>query len=497
MRLSKTILVPLALAALLTFHAAGQHATAQDNEELRAGKIAIKAARIITVADDEIENGVILVENGRIKDVGKDLQIPFDYWVVDAGDKVVFPGFVEAHSYRGLSGYINRFNESLPVVPFLDVDDGIDPSSLEFEDALRDGVTAMLVTQGNNTVIGAMSRIIKPIGRSVDEMSIKAEAGLKISFAPMSGQDRMTQMALFRETFRELAEYRGNLAESKYEKDLEKKDKKVDVAPEEARKRGMELIEDEDYDFKHLRLHKLANGRLAAFAYCERAMDVTNAIKTAKENGFLDRLVFVLGNDCHKAVNEIKAVGRPVILDAGMVHREEDPFTGEETETFVPVVFYEAGVPFAVMNNPNDVLGARYAWYQAARLVRNGIPRDDALKAVTLTAASIIGVGNRVGAILPGYDASLLVLTGDPLDAGTWVDQVILDGVLVYERSKDHRLKELLTGREVKPEEEEEGEKAPADDDAEGSAKPAEGTEKPAEAGEAKTDGAGKKGEKE
>ena len=157
----------------------------------------------------------------------------------------------------------------------------------------------------------------------------------------------------------------------------------------------------------------------------------------------------MLENDCYKAVDLIKSSGRPVILDAGMVYLKIDPLTGDEEEIFVPAVFYEAGIPFALRSDAGQSFGTRYLWYQAARLVRNGIPRREALLAITVNPAKIIGLGERQGALLAGMDANILLLTGDPLDSTTWVDQVIIEGKLLYEREKDYRLKELMTGQEV------------------------------------------------
>lgn len=411
-------------------------------ESPRTDKLALKAARIITVAGEDISNGVILVENGKIKDVGTDLKIPYDFWVIDAGEAVVFPGMIESHTSRGL----DRANESLPVLPFLDVGDAIDPSSITFEEALRDGITTLLIAQGNDTVIGGMSRVIKPIGRTVPEMTLKAEAGLKLSIGPKRGYDRMTQMAAFREAFRELDEYLGNLAESKYEEKVKDNEETLDIPPDQAREKGKALIKEEDLDFKHLNLKRLVDGRLAAFVYCSRAMDVALAIDLAEKNGFLERSIFVLGNECHKAADLIKKAGRPVILSYQMVYTEEDPLTGEERSVFVPSVFFEKGIPFAVTTSLSANMGERYPWYQAARLVRNGIPRQTALESITITPASMLGMGHRIGAILPGYDATFLVLTGDILDSKSWVDKVFIEGELVYEREKDHRLRELLIG---------------------------------------------------
>jgi imidazolonepropionase-like amidohydrolase len=410
-------------------------------------KLAIKAGKIIPVVGEEIQDGILLIEDGRIRDVGCDLEIPYDFWVIDASESVLFPGMVEPFTSRGL----DRSNENLPVTPYLDVYDAIDPSSVYFEDALRDGITALLISQGRNTVIGGLARAVKPVGMTVDEMTLKEEAGIIVAFAPKGGHDRMIQMALFRETFRELEVYLENLAESKYEEKIKEEDKSVDVPPEEARKLGKPLIKEEDLDFKHANLLRLTQGKLRAFLYCAAPVDVVHALDTARAHGFLERAILVLDNPCYRAVDLIKESGRPVLLDPDMVFRKKDPLTGDEEEIFVPQVFHKAGVPFALRSNPYQSFDTRYLWYQAARLIRNGIPRQAALEAITTNPATFIGLGNRLGALVPGRDGTLLVLSGDPLDATTWVEKVIIDGRLVYEREKDYRLKELLTGEEVSP----------------------------------------------
>ena len=117
----------------------------------------------------------------------------------------------------------------------------------------------------------------------------------------------MKQMATFRETFLELADYLEKLAEQKYEESLEKDDKKIDVGPEEARRRGRELIAFEDYDDPHRNLMRLTRGELASFIYCGRATDVAPAVALAKNNGFFDRTTLVLGSECFKAMDAIKA----------------------------------------------------------------------------------------------------------------------------------------------------------------------------------------------
>jgi imidazolonepropionase-like amidohydrolase len=407
-------------------------------------KIALKAGKIITMAGEEIENGILLMAGGKIEALGSDLEIPYDYWLVDASDSVVFPGMIEAFTSRGL----DRSNESMAVTPFLDVYDAIDPASVYFEDALRDGTTTLLISQGPDTVIGGLARAVRPIGMSVDEMTTEPEAGIILSFAPKSGFDHMVQMATFRETFRELEEYLRDLAETRYEEDVKEKGETLDVGPEEAAKRGRSLIREEDLDFEHRNLQRLVEGRLRAYLYCRTPLDVAHALDTARKHGFLARSVLVLESACYKVIDVIKASGLPVILDAEMVHVKVDSLTGDEEKIFVPRLYFDAGIPFAVLSDPYQSFGTRYLAYQAGRLVRNGIPRQAALKAITKNAAHAIGLDDRLGTLEPGKEANLLVLTGDPLEMTTWVDRVFIEGRLVYEREKDYRLKELLTGEE-------------------------------------------------
>lgn len=403
-------------------------------------KLALQGGRIIPVVGEEIASGTVLIENGRITAVGSKVEIPYDAMVVDVSGKVLFPGMIAAHT----SGGLDRANENLPVTPFLDVYDSLDPSSLFFEDALRDGILALHVIQGNNCVIGGLSRVVRPIGRTIDEMTIRPSLALKFATSPKRGYDRMTQMAAMREAFRELDYYLNNLAEKKYEEKLKEEEKDLDVLPEEARRRGRELITDADLDDKHENLVKLTDGRLAAWIYCGSATDVGPAIRTAKENGFLERSVFVMGPDAHRAVSELKEAGRPVVLPQDLIYQRRDPITGELEETFVPKVVHDAGLTFALLPHSDASLAERYMTYQAARCVREGISRAVALEAISINPARMLGIEDHLGSIEVGKAACIVVFSGDPLDFNSWVEKAYIDGVLAYDRAQDVRLNELL-----------------------------------------------------
>jgi imidazolonepropionase-like amidohydrolase len=404
-------------------------------------KVALKGGRIIPVVGDDIPKGTVLIENGKIAAIGPeaDVQIPFDAMEVDCTGKVLMPGLVDPHSARGL----DVANETIPVTPFLNTYDAIDPARVYFEDALRDGVTTVHVMVANETVIGAVSRVVRPIGLTVDEMTVRPDVALKFSTSPRTGADRMTQLALMREAFLDLQDSTARLAEKKYEDSLKKDEKKIDVGPAEARKRGLPLLEDSDYDDKYLNLARAKRGDLGAWFYCGAATDVAPAIRIATDEGLLEHTVFVLGSDAHRAVAELAKAKRPVVLDESLFHRDRDEMTGKIKETFVPKVFFDAGLPFALQPNPNASMAERYLTYQAAVCVRNGVPRQAALESITINPAKFVGMGDRLGSLEKDKIANVVVLSGDPLDFNSWVELVYIDGIRAYDRAKDIRLDEV------------------------------------------------------
>jgi imidazolonepropionase-like amidohydrolase len=399
-------------------------------------KLAIQAGRIITMAGPDIQDGLILVEDGIIKTVGQSAEIPWDAEVIEAKDKVIMPGFVLAHTSDGLDAP----NERVPEVPFLSTFDSIDPIAPFFEDSLRDGVVAMLVLPGNRTLLGGTGTVVKPCGKTVEAMLIKRYTGLKISLQPPVQRtmrleagtwawrttvttNRMGHMQHFRRYMAELKEYR-----EQYE--LRKKD---------AQEQGKPF--DEEIDLRRQPMIDLSDRKLTAFIYCDKAADVANAIEIRETYDL--NAVLVLGPECYKAVDLIRSKKLPIILDPNLIVWETNEQTHAEEMKVVPQIFHKAGVKFAFQTDTSQY-GRRYLWHQAALAVRYGMDRVEALKSITLYPAQFIGIDDRFGSIESGKDASLLFLTGDPLEVQTWVDRVMISGEIVYDKAKDVRLKKVL-----------------------------------------------------
>jgi imidazolonepropionase-like amidohydrolase len=445
-RASRSAAMVALLAALVA------PAGAQDNPVRE--KIAVKAGKIITVSGRDIEGGVILIEDGRIKAVGKDIEVPWDANVIEATDKVVMPGFVEAQTSSGMG----TPNERVLEVPFVSAKDGVDPKSVFMEDSLRDGVTTMLMIPGNDTLLGGTGLVIKPFGLTVEELLVRDYTGLKISLQPRGDSSRMAHIARFRKYMADLDRY------------LEDYDNRK--ADAEAAKKPF----DEELDPQKKPMIDLKKGLITAFVYCPMPSDVAKAFELADE--YKLKIVPVLGAQCYKAADLLAKRGLPVILDSALVVWETNEDTETEEMKVVPKIMADAGVKFALQRDSYSY-ETRYLWMAAARCVAYGISREEALKSVTLNPAEIIGVGDRVGSIEVGKDANLLILTGDPLDAQTWVDQVLIEGKVRYRRADDERLKKLLEERkppaeDKKPDEGKKPEEKPAPPPAPGEGAPAD-----------------------
>jgi imidazolonepropionase-like amidohydrolase len=396
--------------------------------------LAIQVGQVITRDGEPIENGTILIQGGRITAVGAEVEIPWDAVVIERPELTAFPGFVDAYAPRGM----DRANENLDVAPFLSVRDSIDPVNYFFENALRKGITTINVQQGSECIIGGQGLVVQPFGMTVDAMTVKTDAGLVLSTAAKRGKSTATQVQALRGAFEERGR-REALFQGRDPEELEKPGRPLECSAWSVP--DFEIVPRAEVDEKLAPLLPLVEGKLPAFIHCQRPGEVQHALDVARENGFLARTTLVLGPACWKAADEIAEAGVPVVLNDPLLYVERDPITGEERETFVPGVFRDKGVRFALAS-PNE----QGLWYQAALSVGLGLTREEALDAVTTTPAEILGLGKRVGKLAPGADGNVLLWSGDPLSVTSFVELVVLGGEVVYDRSKDVRMKHLLEG---------------------------------------------------
>lgn len=430
--------------------------------------LAIKGGKILPVSGPPIEGGAIVIRNGKIEALGKDIAIPADAKVLEAGGKVIIPGLIDVHSSRGM----DQTNENNPIVPFLSVVDAIDPSQDYFEECRRQGITTAAIVPGNNTIFGGQAAIVRTAGQFLNEMLIQRDFGMKISLRPTGDRNRMGQVAAIRrelDAAREALTERGRTSQAQPPTPEGKGGNGSGPGPladgdaEDTQQRrprpggGDQPGQETNPDAALVRaaLAKLLKGEQIAFIYCELPMDVPQAVRLVKE--YKLRGVLVLGPACHKAVKQVAASGLPVILDPTLVLWETDPRTGEEKQIVLPKLYRDAGVAVTFQVTPPQaagggrgggsqplMLGSNYLWFQAATALKYGMPYDEALRAITLRPAEVLGIADSRGSLEPGKAADLVILSGDPLKLDTWVETTISDGRVVYERQNDRKIKALL-----------------------------------------------------
>ena len=153
-------------------------------------------------------------------------------------------------------------------------------------------------------------------------------------------------------------------------------------------------------------------------------------------------LVLVLGPQVHRAVDALKGVKNPVVLEETIEFLETDPETKKETKIRLAKLLADAGIPFAL--SLGAAAPSNYAWWQLASCVRQGVDKKTAMAAMTEVPAKLLGLDDQIGTLEVGKLANLQVLTGDPMQATSWVETVVLEGQVVYERSKDPKLQYLF-----------------------------------------------------
>ncbi len=397
------------VSAAVALAALGAGARAAGND------FVVQAGKVVGAGGKVMDGGAsVLVSGGKIVEVREGIVNPWNAEVRARKEAWIVPGFVEAHSQGGL----DRGNEQTPNTPFVSVLDGLDPLSDYFEDLLREGVTTVFVVPGDETLVGGQGLVLKPIGRTAEEMIVKRDAGMKIAIAPRRGASRMAQMADLRKTFDDAKRSDGDRA-------IDDPDKPAD-------------------DPRQAALQRLLRGDVRAVFACDEPVDVENAARLMEDRGI--KGFVTLSANCRRALPFLRSKGLGAVLPTELEPLERDPETLETRRVRLARECRDAGVPVVLQADEDAPYGRRSLWYQAAVAVSQGLTREEAFQAVTENPAKLLGVADRVGSLAAGKDANFAIWTGDPLDPSSWVDVTYVEGQVVYERSKDKKLARLLAG---------------------------------------------------
>ncbi|KXZ39079.1 Imidazolonepropionase [Alkalithermobacter thermoalcaliphilus JW-YL-7 = DSM 7308] len=383
--------------------------------------ICIKNATIYTITNGIIENGDILIKDGKIAQIGKEIQAPLDSEIIDAKGKYVFPGFIDAHTHLGMwedsMGYegADGNEETDPITPHLRAIDAINPMDRNFKEALEGGITTVASGPGSANVIGGQFIAIKTYGDRIDDMIVKDPIGMKIAFGEnpksvygkhdKSPQTRMATAALLRETLKEAQIYFEKL--QLHEKDEEN--------------------EKPDYNIKNEALIPVLKKEIPLKAHAHRADDIFTAIRIAKE--FDLNLTLEHCTEGHLIVDHLVKEGYPAIVGPTLSDRSKIELKNLTFET--PGILAKKGMTVCLMTD-HPVIPVQYLPLCASLAVKGGMSVEDALKSITINPAKVLGIDDKVGSIEVGKDADIVIWDSFPLEIQSRVLYTIIDGNIVY-----------------------------------------------------------------
>lgn len=377
-------------------------------------QIAIKAETIYTVSGSPVKNGIVLVQDGKIENVGTGLTIPEGYKIFET--KVLTPGLIDAKTLVGISGSLNiptdqdQLDKTSPIQPDLRAIDAYNPEE-NLVKVVRDyGITTIHTGHGVGALISGQTMIAKTKAGTAETVVIQPLSMLAMTLGPSVSSNftspgtKAKQVAMIRTEFIK--------AQSYQKKQTEKDTTKRPAA-----------------DLKMDALVKLLNGEIKALITANSSNDIMGAIRLAKEFSF--KLVINGAAEAYRLIPEIKAAKAEIVLHATMARNGGDMVNMNRESA---AILTAAGIPVSIESGFEAyVPKTRIILFEAGQAMVHGLPFDEALKTITLNPARLLGIEKRVGSIEKGKDADLVLYNGDPFEYLTKVCVVIIDGVVVKE----------------------------------------------------------------
>ncbi|MEO9140245.1 MAG: amidohydrolase [Jatrophihabitans sp.] len=382
--------------------------------------IAVVHGRVVPVDGPVIEDGTVLVQDGVITDVGADVVVPEGVETIDATGRWVLPGFVEAHAHVGIDeeaqGWAGDDTNEMtdPNGARMRALDAINPADEGFRDALSGGVTSVVVKPGSGNPIGGQTVAIKTWGRIVDEMVIKSPASVKSALGenPKRVYSEKKQLpstrqgvaAVIRDAFTAAQDYRARRDAAAAKSEPFERDPTNEV------------------------LVRVLDRELPWSQHCHRADDIATAIRLADEFGY--RLIVNHATEGFLIADVLADRGIPCVVGPMLTTRSKVEL--RERTIANPGLLAKAGVTVAIITD-HPVVPIHFLVHQATFAVKEGMTRDDALRAITVNPAKIMGLDDRVGSLAVGKDGDVVIWDGDPLDVMSRALRVFVRGVAAYE----------------------------------------------------------------
>jgi imidazolonepropionase-like amidohydrolase len=409
---------------------------------------AITHAKIFTVSGAPIEDGTLIIQNGKIAAVGASVEIPAGAKVIDAKGLQVYPGLFDAITQMGLSeiSAVSATVDSAETGAFnpdVVAATAVLPSSEHIPVTRAAGITGVLAVpgsggfdfSGSRGVIAGQASAIHLSGWTISEMLLKKSVVMVLNWPEI--ETRTFDFATFSRKEKPYSE-----AKQEYEKKVNELTDWLERARHYAQALEHEKTADFQRDMKLEALVPVVRGQVSVLVVADRGRDIRNAVEFAEKQKL--KIIVAGGAEAYKVKDMLRSKGVPVILRPPLTlpTEEDDPYDRLLTQ---PAELAKAGVKFALGSFDNSF--ARRLGQNAANAVAYGLPYDEGLKAVTLYPAQILGLADQVGTIEVGKVADVIVTNGDPLELTTDVRYLFIKGQLTPTDNKHQRLYEKYLNR--------------------------------------------------
>jgi imidazolonepropionase-like amidohydrolase len=396
----------------------------------QAQTIAITGGKVYPVSGPVIEGGTVLLRDGKIVAVGRDVAVPADAQRIDATGKVVTPGLVNAATELGLVeiGAVSSTREygapdsengiTAAFTPW----EGLNPTSILLAPAREAGVTTVMVAPEGGLISG-QAGVVHLVPGTVQDMLLRSPVGMVATLGPgrgPNGGSRAETLMKLREVLDDAKVYRARRA------DFER----AQIRPLAASRLDLEALQ------------QVLDGRIPMIIEAEKSSDIEAAMRLAKDYGF--RMILAGGAEAWMVADKLAAARIPVLTGAMNNIPESFATLGQRQEN--AGLLQKAGVQVSVIGNAGggdeEAFNVRNVRFEAGNAVAYGMDWNAALRAITLTPAETFGVADRVGSLAPGRSADVVIWSGDPLEFATQPERVFIAGREVTQPSRQDLLED-------------------------------------------------------
>src|SRR5579864_8787339 len=441
--------ISLAVALTLVLAPASLAQTAKKSKpasEGNSGTIVLRGGKLLTITHGVIENGVLVMQNGKIAAVGAagSVSIPRDATVIDVTGMTVYPGLIDSETHLGLTEVSadqmtnDMVETSDEIMPHMHVYDAFHAETALIPVTRMNGITNAIVAPANQDTLPGQDSFIQLDGRSAEEMLLVRDIAMPLNFTGRQRRNqgqfqnfkfpstRMGMAAQLRQTFMDAQDYDQKLAAYEKKKSAGGDDKDKEKGPGPPPKRDLKLEA----------LLPYLHGQKPVVLAAEEPNDLLTAVELANEF----HLKVVLNHLAHSAslLDKVAATHFPVIV--GPIYEQPKEDERYDAVFKLPAEMAKRGIKIAFASY--DAHNSRNLPYAAGYAVGFGLPHDEALKAITINPAQIWGVDDRLGSLDAGKEGNVVVANGDPLDVKTDVKHVFINGVEIPLVSRQTELRD-------------------------------------------------------